>query len=308
MALSVAGGVAEEFRRDFATNLDHVVQQMESKLAAKVKVISDFPGKQKTFNDLESFELEERTGRLTASTPTEIELHARTMTKRSFKKQIIFDKDDKDFLGALGRPDSEVLEEFKAAINRNKDTRIVEAAQATVYGGAEPYVTPIDLATDAANSVAANYDPITPAQSGMTPNKILRACSIAEERELDPLNEEWTLYMNPKAKQDLFTYVQTATNDVWAGAVFKWLENPTQKLLGMRAVVTNDVVVGAGDITDCFAVCQRKGIWTTPGTSEVKIDLRADLDHAAQLSVYHCFATMRRYEKGVIVIKTDESP
>lgn len=307
MATSVAHGIPEEFRRQFNDNLTHVIQQEESRLAPYVPT-RDFSGKEEILNDLDDFEFVERQGRLTQSTPDEIQLHARKRTKRSWKCQKIFDRDDNEFLGNLGRPDSETLQAMSFAVKRLRDEKLVEAATATVYGGLEPYVTAIDL--PASQQVPVNYVETggTPANVGLTPQKIIRAAAIYEENEIMPTEDELVLVTNPKGKQDLMVYVQTAPNDVWARMITAWLEGKEKKLFGFNVVISNDITPNGSDISTAITFSKQKGLIQTSGMLKTEMDIRADLDHALQVSCYLTAAYTRRYEKGVVTIACDESP
>lgn len=300
MALSVAHSIPEEYRRAFADNLEFVVQQEIGKLGSRVKVDS-FTGKEKIYNDMETLSFTRRTGRLTASNPTEIELHARKLVKLDFKCQVIFDRMDKEFLGSLGRPDSETLQSMRMAWNRLVDEKICEAADATVYGGEEPYVTAIDLPST--QIVEGNYVHTgNAANSHMTPWKIIEAANILEENEVDPLTEECILVMNPRAKAELMEYVEAGDNETWANMIAAWLNNPNGKLFGFQVVLTNRLEDnGTEDL--CFAYSRNRGIICAPDKLETSIDVRPDLDHAVQISAYGTYGFMRRYEKTVVQIQ-----
>jgi len=307
MAESVASAIPEHYRRAFENNVNHSVQQEKQKIGSKITVKS-FDGKEKLYTDMDEFSFVQR-GRLQSSTPDEVLLHKRKMTKTEFKCQKIFDKADKDFLAELGRPDSEVKEAMVFAWNRQVDTDAAIAANATVYGGVEPYTTAIDLPST--QTVAVNHVKSggTPANSGLTPQKLIEAASIFEENEIDPLEREICVAINPQAKKDLIAYIETATNDIWAGSIKAWLEGKEAKLFGMTPVMTNRLVTDtATDIDTVFCYEKARGIWMAQDKLEIKMDIRADLDHAVQISAYAQSAFMRRYEKTVVTIACDRTP
>ena len=103
MALSVAHEIPEEFRREFYTNLEHEVQQVNCKFADRFKV-DTFEGKEKVYGSLEPQDFKQRTGRLQQSAPTEAEYHNRKMVKVPFYDQRIFDRWDSEFLGSSSSP------------------------------------------------------------------------------------------------------------------------------------------------------------------------------------------------------------
>jgi hypothetical protein len=308
MALSVAQAIPEHYQRAFADNFEHVIQQQTGKLADRVYVDS-FTGKEKVYKDLESLSFARRAGRLTKSTPTQVEGHNRKMSKIDFKCQVEFDRLDDEFLGSLGQPNSEVMQAMTMAWNRTMDQEIINAASGTVYGGVEPYVTQIDLPSS--QEVAVNHVKSggTPANSGLTPQKIIKARAILQANEIDPLAEECVITLNPKAEEDLMAYVETSPNDVWAKMIVAWLENPGGKLFGFTPVMTNNLTLNAGtDVRTVLVYSRSRGIYVAPDRLETHIDVIPTKDHAVQISAYGLCGFMRRYEKTVVEIFCDESP
>lgn len=308
MADSVAQTIPEHYRRAFADNFEHVVQQRTQKLGNRVRV-DQFSGKEKVYQDIEELEFRRRQGRLTQSTPTQITAHNRKLSKLEFNCQVIFDRLDDEFLGSLGRPDSETMEAMRMAFDRTVDEQVAIAASDTVYGGAEPYTTAITL--PASQAVAVNYVKAgaTPANSGLTPQKIIRAAAILEENEVDPNEEECCLVINPKGKQDLMSYVESSPNEVWARMITAWLEGKDSKLFGFTPIVSNRLVTNTStDVDTAFAYSKSRGIVVAPGALQTHIDIRPDLNHAVQISAYGLWGFMRRYEKSVVTIACDRTP
>jgi hypothetical protein len=307
MADSVAQAIPEHYQRAFADNFAHVIQQRTAKLAGRVHV-DNFTGKEKVYKDLETLSFTRRSGRLTKSTPTQVTAHNRKMSKIDFKCQVEFDRLDDDFLGSLGQPDSETMQSMVMAWDRTMDAEIVTAASATVYGGVEPYVTAITL--PASQQVAVNYvQSGSPANSGLTPHKIIKAVSILETNEIDPLMEECCIALNPKAKLDLMAYVEASPNEVWAMMIAEWLKNPSGKLFGLTPVMTNSLTnVAATDIDTLLVYSKTRGIYVAPDRLETHIDVIPTKDHAVQISAYGLCGFMRRYEKTVVEIACDRTP
>lgn len=303
MALSQPHGIPEEFRREFTNNLEHEIQQPDSKFSKLIK-IEPFNGKEKVFNSMNSFEFQTRSGRLQQSAPDEVELHARKLTKVPFFSQKVFDKWDKEFLGELSLPDSETIQGMKMAFGRLIDTQACIAPDATVYGGEEPYVTAIDLPSTQKVDVNLGGSNV-----GLTPNKILKAISILEENDIDPLDEECCIAINPKAKLDLIAFITAAPNDVWASVIKGWLEGKNEKLMNLTPVVTNKIVNNAStDIDSCFVWSKKRGIYMAPEKLEVHMDILPTQQHALQISAYATLGFMRRFEKGVVMIPCDRTP
>lgn len=299
MALSVAHGIPEEFRREFTNNLEHEIQQVHSQFANRIKV-EGFEGKENLYNSLEPRSFRTRSGRLQQSSPTEAELHARKLTKVAYFDQAIFDKWDKEFLGKLALPDSETIQAMKAAYARLIDTQVCLAPLATVYGGEEPYVTAIDLP----DSQKVGVD-IGGTASHLNFTKIRSAMKIFEENDIYPDEEEIVLAINPKGKDELVQEMETGTNDVWSNIIGRWLEGKDAKLYGFTTVMTNRISNTTGNIDNLFAYSAKRGIYMAPEKLEVHMDILPTQQHALQISAYATLGFMRRFEKGVVNIACD---
>jgi hypothetical protein len=299
MALSIAHSIPEEFRREFTNNLEHEIQQVHSKFSSRIKV-EGFDGKECVYNSMEPREFKTRSGRLQQSAPTEAELHARKLTKVPFYDQAIFDKWDKEFLGKLALPDSETIQAMKAAYARLIDTQVCIAADATVYGGEEPYVTAINLPDEQKVGVAVGA-----ADSHLNTAKLRAAMQIFEENDIYPEEEEIILAMNPKAKDSLIAELEGGTNDVWSNMIGRWLEGKDSKLFGFTTIMTNRLQNVTGNIDTLFAYSAKRGIYMAPEKLEVHMDVLPTQQHALQISSYATLGFMRRFEKGVVAIACD---
>lgn len=298
--------IPENYIRTFSANWEHTVQQELKKLADKVTV-DPFEGKEKIYTDIEPVTFTQRVGRLTKSNPKEIGSAKRKATKSEFKCQIIFDRSDATFLAMLGEPDSELMQEMKIAWNKSCDDGFITAATATVYGGADPFVTAITLPST--QTVAVDFVTVgSQTNTGLTPDKLQRAIKLFEDNNLDVMAEDFMLAISPKQKEDLFQYVKSAPNAPYAQMIGAWLNNPSTKLFGFTVIISTRLSINTStDVRTCLAWSKR-GIYAAPDKMEVKVDLRADLDHAKQISAYGDYSFMRRREERVVKILCDESP
>jgi hypothetical protein len=298
--------IPEHFMRAFQANWGHTVQQETALLANRV-TIDNFEGKEKVYTDLDKVEFVQKRGRLQKTITQEATGKKRKMTRKSFSCHIIFDRDDNQLLGMLGEPTSEIQVEMRYAFQRSMDDGLIEAASGTVYGGVDPYVTPIVLPN--AQKIAVNYvSSGAPANSGLTPNKLQAAIKRFEDNTLSVNSEEFVLAIGPKQKEDLFQYVQSAPSSAYAMMIGKWLNNPNEKLFGFTVIVSTRLALNVGtDVRTCLA-WSRRGIYAAPSTMTVKIDELPDQEHAKQISSYGEWGFMRRYEERVLEIYCDESP
>lgn len=299
--------IPEHYMRAFQANWDHTVQQETAKLARLV-TIDQFDGKEKIYTDIDQVSFTEKRARLQKTVLNEVTGSKRKMTRRDFSCHYIFDRGDKQLLGMLGQPDSELQVEMRYAFQRSLDEGVAEAASATVYGGADPYVTAITLPSTQKVAVDYVFTGST-ANSGLTPAKLQRAVKLIEDQDQDLTAEDFFLAIGPKQKEDLFTYALTAPNDKYAAMIVDWYNDPmSKKLFGFTTKITNRLEHNTStDVRTCFA-WSRRGIYACPDKLEVKINERADMEHAIQISAYGQWGFMRRREERVVQILCDESP
>lgn len=307
MALNTSLAVPEHNQRTFAKNWDHEVQQRISKLRGKFTV-KEFEGKEHVFSDLDDVEFSEDAGRLSRSNPTEWTGKKRKIVKRNFDVQKLFDKNDAEFLGMLTEPTSELIEAMGFAWDRKIDELSILAASATAFGGADPFDTQITLPST--QQVAVNYVPTgSPANSGLTPEKIIRARTIFAKNEIFPSDDELFLVVSPDDLEDLTTYVKSAGNDVWASMVAAYEKDPSEKLFQFTVIQSNRLTLATGtDIETVVAFSKRHGIVVAPEKMRTEIDILPEKKHAKMISCYAQYGAVRRQEKGVVEIFCDQSP
>jgi hypothetical protein len=299
MALSVAYTIPDEFRTEYHTNLEHEVQQVVSRFQGRGIKMETFDGKEATFGSLEPRSFQRRSGRLQQSAPTEAELHQRKMVKVPYFDQAIFDKWDDEFLGKLKLPDSETIQAQKYAYNRLIDTEVCVAASAIVYGG-DDGVTAIEMPTS--QQVAVDFDTYT----GMSPGKLVKAMQIFEENDYDHMEKDIYLAMTPAEKRQLYSYIESGTNDTWAEMIAAWVKGTEKKLFGFTPFISNRLERAAStNIDTCFAYVANEGIYMEPGMLDVKMDVLPTQQHALQISAYATLGFMRRQEKAVVQIFCD---
>ncbi len=298
--------IPEHYVRTFSSIWDHAVQQEVMLLGDRV-TIDNFEGKEKVYTDIDPVEFREKRGRLQKTVAKEITGAKRKMTRQNFTCHYIFDRDDAALLAMLGEPQSELIVEMKMAFNRSVDDGIVDAASGTVYGGVDPYVTPITLPNTQKVAVNFVYSGAA-ANSGMTVDKLQRAIKLIEDNTLSITTEEFYLAMGPKQKEDLFQFVKSAPNDGYAQMIGEWFKDPSKKLFGFNVIITTRLTLNAStDVRTCL-IWSKRGIYAAPSKMETKIDPRPDMEHATQISSYGAFGFMRRREERVIEIFCDESP
>lgn len=297
--------------RAFEDRWGHVVQQETSKLRDRVTVDS-FSGKEKLYKDLSTLTWRERLTRLGKTTPQEIQGFKRKLSKRDFTCAHISDRKDKDYIvSELTTPGGEIETAMRMAWNRKVDELIAQGVSATVYGGVEPYVTPINIA--AAQQVAVNYQPGSGTNNlGLTPWKLIEAARKFEIQEVflqGEGSERVTLAISPKQKADLWEFVGADyKTETWVGPLGRFLNGETDMLFGFNVVVSNRLTLNSStDVRTCVAWA-KSAMMVAPENMTIKVDELPEQEHAIQVAAYADYGAMRRYEERVMEIYCDESP
>lgn len=310
---SASFDIPAHFKRAFSTQWEHVLQQMNNKFSAAGVVEGDWNAKDYIWQDMDTVSGRDVTGqRLGDTNPQEITGGNRRGSQKEFDVPVIRDRWDNKWLDKQALPDGEVVTAMKAAANRWLDDVFIEAAGATVFGGADPYVTPITF--PAGQQIGVQFGTSPAANIGLTPWKILEATKRLEIAEIDPTAEELYLAISPQQKYDLVAFVATSPNDMWAKVVGSWLEQDAagmpSKLMGYNVISSNRLgFVGAAsaDIRACYAFT-KKAFKVSPVTQELTIDRLPMKRNALQFFSHLAFGALRVRDAGVIQIACDQSP
>ena len=300
--------VPDNIRAHFATQWGEAVQQLDAQLSNTMEIESRWTAKDFYFDDVESFEWVEETGRHEATNPTEVELSKIRGTKRYMKVAKIFGRRDNEWLQTIGTPQGEVMNAMKAGFMRQLDTRCITASSESKYAGPENAQTLIQF--PAANVIAHNFVISgTAADSGFTLPKLFEVERLARANDVDFDNEQFYLVIGPRQVMDMITHVTTAGNDVYAKMLADWLNNRSSKLLGIfNVIVSNrlELVSGTNSHRRCVAYT-RRAFSKAPETHTTAIDVLSGNSHSIQIAGYGEMGVVRRYDKLCYHILCDET-
>lgn len=314
MSFSTPYDIPGHFKRQFSDTWDMVLQQKNQKFASAGLTESGWTAREYIWQDLETVASREVTGqRLGDTNPQELSGSARRGNMRSWDIPVIRDKWDNKWLERQALPDSDVIATMKAAANRALDDAFIDACDATVYGGQDPYNTAIAFPNASKIGVQFVQPNATAINTGLTPWKILEATRLLESAEVDPTQEELYLAITPRQKFDMAYYASTATNDVWGSVIGDWLKQDAKgvpaKLMGYNVIMTNRLryLDQPNDIRAVYAFA-RSAFKVSPVSQELTIDRLPEKRNAIQF--YSCmhFGALRTYDEKVIQIACDQSP
>jgi hypothetical protein len=301
--------IPEHYPRQFATNFNHAIQQMESKFRGMVDPDARWQAKQYVFRDLSKNTWTRNDTRGGVTTARESLASFRSTFKKKVEAEAIeFYEWDEELLAQIVHPKSTEIEAMRAGYERAFDDLTIEAAFEDSFGGPDPHVTSQPF--PAAQAVAVNYGtpaaPVAGSDQPMTPWKLFRARKMFEEAEVDLDREEACIALSPAEIEDLTYYVSTAPSDVWAKIVGGWLEqyhngNRGAKLMGFSPIITNRLLVSAST-RNCVAFC-RSG-FVKSATEEVKVSMDRIPDQRNKLLLQGSamVGIARRHDEKIIKI------
>lgn len=301
--------VTDDIRAQFSDQWGIQVQQLDTKLAGVMTVEPGWTGKDFYFDDVEKIEWREDTGRHSDTNPTDVDLSKIRGTKRYLNVAKIFGRRDAEWLGRIGRPDSEVMTAMKAGFGRALDDRFVQAAGEQKWAGPENAQTLISF--PAANVVAQDFVLSGAAtNSGLTVPKLFEIERLARINDVDFDSEEFYLAIGPKQIQDMVAHVTAAGNDIHAAMLGDWLKNRQSKLLGIfNVIVSNrlETVSGSNLYRRCVAYT-RRAFAKSPEAHTTAIDTLPTKSHSVQIAAYGDTGVVRRYDNLVYHMLCDETP
>jgi hypothetical protein len=300
--------IPDEYRIGYEDAIRQAIQQTDERFAGMSIVASDWNENQYVASELVAQDWVTNNTRFGSTNPSEITFGDRSGFKQKCEWERILDKWDATLLEGLGDPTNAVLTAAAAGLKRKRDSIFIEALTADSIGGEFPHTT--SYAFPAGNIIAVGDVPLQinaggTTALGLTPGKIFAALREMEEDDVDLDSVSLFLAMGPRQKYDLIEYSQTYKNDVWAGMISAWLNNPGSKLFGCTPIITNRLAVSGSAVRTCVLFA-REAMVTSPFMSKPYMSVRDDLKYSLQLANYGLWGAYRLYDEMVYQILCDE--
>lgn len=298
--MPVMSTLPEHFVTEFSTNWEFELQQRESKLKSYVHV-DPIKGKEKWYNNLHKTKMRKITQRGGQTIVQDQTSDKRWLRESAFDDVARFDEFDDDLLGSIALPDGETIQNQAAAYNRTCDETIIEAAQGAAYTG-ETGVTPVSL--PGSQQIAVNFVPTgTPANSGLTLAKLIKAKSILGMNEVDD-SETLVFAYTQRQLDDLLYNVDKISSSDYAN-VKALVEGKVDYFMGFKFVKI-ELLPKVSTTRSCFAWA-KSGITFSPGEKKVHMDILPTHNHALQIRTVARMGAVRRDEKKVVEIFCSEA-
>ncbi len=299
--------IPDHFSTQFDTNWQHLLQQKESRFVQAVMKGSGIKGKEKSYNQIEAGSMTQITGRLQQTRIDELDTKKRWIRTKEYDHVTLFDEFDEDMLGEIPLPESETIQNHAMAFKRRCDQTIIDALEGTAYVGDEG----TDTATlGSGQQVAVNYVAPggTPANSGLTLAKLIRAKSILGTNEVDD-DDPLFVAVSQKQLDDLLYAVEEVSssdyNDVKA-----LVDGKVNFFMGFTFIRTELLTLNAStDVRTCLAWAKSGCRFEErKGGRRVMVDKRPDMNHALQIRTVCSQGATRTEEEKVVHIYCDQSP
>ena len=293
----------EHFQTDFGNIWTHLVQQPDSRLQGKCKVVN-VKGKERTFSQIGKSKMRLITTRNGKTIPSDTPLAKRWVRPQPFDEVTYIDEFDDDALGDLKQPDGEHVVSHAMAALRTMDEVKITALEGTAFIG-EKGTTPVDL--PASQKVAVDYVKSGGAvNSGLTLAKLLRSKQILDKNEVEPSKR----YFVHSAQQlfDLLNDVEEVKNSDFNN-VKALVDGVVNRFTGYEFVMTELLTLdSATDVRTCIAY-QHDGLVLGIGKEKkVTITIRHDLNETIQIRTVMSLGATRLEEERVVLVFCDESP
>lgn len=290
------------FPTEYDANWRRLVGQKLSRLKKWV-TFEKVTGKEKKINQVGGRAMQRITTRAGATRISDQPLAARWLRVAPFDDAALIDEWDDEYLGQIALPDSSIMLEQVTAYELACDDIIIAALGGTAYTG-EIGVDPVDLPNSQKVGVSFNYG--TPANSGLTLAKLIKAKSILGKNELDK-DEQLVFVHTQQQLDDLLINVQQVQSADY-NSVKALVDGTLTRYMGFTFEKLERLPLNAGtDVRSCYAFAKSGVAFSDSGRSS-KVSIRNDLSDALQIRVKASLGATRTEEKKVVEVACDESP
>jgi hypothetical protein len=273
-----------------------------SKLKDRVTVTT-VSGKERSFNQVGAQEMIDKVGRASATVNQDLGLSQRWLRMRPKEISNLLDEKDKDYLGHIALPQSEIMQAQVSAYMRKVDDVIIDAIGGTSYSG--------ELGTTAntlsgAQLVAVDFKGagVTPANVGLNLAKIIAAKSVLGKNEVDD-DEEFIFLYTQQQLDDLLNNV-TQVNSSDYNSVKALVDGTLNRFMGFTWIKTQRLPL-ATDIRTCYAYV-KSAVKFAENARQTHVDILPTQSHAIQIRSVADMGAVRMEEKKVVAIACDEAP
>lgn len=277
-----------------------MAQQTTHRLAGQYVMDANIPGEVKFYDQIgaQSYAMRQKTARAQKTEPSDIPTFKRSVRPRPYDKTTWIDEHDHILLGQLPDPQSPTAKNHAIAVDRLKDTLLINAALGTNYTGAKgTTATPLP----AGNIIGANYG--GGPNTGLTLAKLIAASYNLDASDVDEMGR--VLVYAAKQLNNLLTNVDQ-TNNVLYNEVRALFKGRVEEFMGFKFIRTQLLPITAG-VRQCIAYQKEFLLFGEGAPQMTRIDILPENSHAIQVRTVILADATRMEESGVQEIDCDET-
>ncbi len=277
-----------------------MAQQTKHRLAGLYITDANIAGNQKRFDQIgsQSYAMRQKTARAQKTEPSDIPTFFRWVRPRPYDKTTWIDEHDHILLGQLPDPQSPTAKQHAIAVDRLKDTLLINAALGTSYTGAQGTTA---TALPSAQKVAVNLG--GGSNTGLTLAKLTAASYNMDSNDVDEMGRVFVYAA--KQLNNLLVNVDQV-NSVLYNEVRALFKGRVEDFMGFRFIRTQLLPV-ASSVRQCFAYQKDFLLMGIGEDQKTHIDILPDQSHAIQVRTVLLADATRMEEQGIVEIDCDES-
>jgi hypothetical protein len=292
--------VTAAFVEQYGSNVEHLVQQGDSRFEGKVRMESQ-KGKTKFWEQLGATAAVKRTNRHSDTPRVDSEHRRRQATLQDYEWSDLID--DLDEVKMLANFRSPYAQSAAMAMRRAKDQEIIDASVGTAYADDDGDAAVTAVTLPASQKVAVDFGGAT---IGQTLAKLVEAKSILGKNEV-PRGTKLYMVQSQQQLDDMLVNVDQVRNADYA-AVKALVQGEVDYFMGFEFIRTELLALSAGDIRTCFAYAY-PGLMCVVGQDyRARITERDDKSYSTQVYFSMSVGATRMQEKMVVEVLADESP
>lgn len=301
MSSQITAAFVEQFR----SNVEHLAQQDESRLASCVRRETQ-TGKTEYFDQLGATTAVLRTTRHSDTPRLDVPHRRRAVTCGEYEASDLIDTADK--AKVLQDPASDYMKSFVMALHRAKDVVISTAAVGTAYADTTGAGSITAVTLPAAQKVAVDYVVTgSAANSGLTLGKLTRAKHILGTAEF-PKGTEKYIAVSQQQVTDLLNNVSQVSSADYAN-VKALVEGEVDYFMGFKFRQLELLALNSStDVRTCFAWYKPALLMSTGVELMTRVTERDDKSYSVQPYAMQSIGATRMQENGVAEVLCDQSP
>lgn len=293
--MSTEQGLADLYTVQFSSNLNMLLQQMESVLMSTVRQGTHVGKMASPINQIGPVKTRRPSGRFTPLDPIQPNYVRRWVFPVDGDLPQLIDSFDE--LKTIVNPQSEFVQNATAAVGRDYDDAIIAGATGTAVIGVDPSGLTNETFDTTNHRVAVTFG--STAASGMIVPKLIETQRIFRKYHVDIEREPPTLVIGSQQHADLLNQAQVVSTDFNPQAVL--VEGRVTRFLGFNIKHSERLPIVSSNVRGCLAYV-KSGIYLGKWKEMVnRASIRTDLTgHPWQLYTMYSFG-VTRVEAGRVI-------